>query len=35
MSGVCDKCGEHALECVCDDEFVTTREVKKLSQGKI
>lgn len=24
MSGECGKCGEHALECVCDDESLTT-----------
>lgn len=24
MSGECDKCGEHALECGCNDENLTT-----------
>ncbi len=24
MSGECDKCGDHALECSCDDEGLTT-----------
>jgi hypothetical protein len=24
MSGECDKCGMHALECVCNDETLTT-----------
>lgn len=24
MSDECDKCGEHCLDCVCDDETLTT-----------
>lgn len=30
MSGECDKCDEHALECVCDEESLRT--ISPLSQ---
>ncbi len=27
MSGECDKCGEHAVDCICDEDLTTISEI--------
>jgi hypothetical protein len=33
MSGECDKCGEHAMDCKCDNPFTVYEEIENLMIG--